>query len=458
MRGKRLVRAFAAGLLGAVLGAWNCGEGTVNNGDVSVITTIRISLGANGAEANEASYSPSISPDGRYVAFASRASNLHPDDTDSLSDVYVRDRVLGTTTLVSRAGGAAGAKGNAGSYAPSISDDGRYVVFESLANNIHPDDAIYSGGGGGPVPDPFRDIYVRDLQVNTTTLASRLSETGPGPTQDGPKLDFQCYSPAISSTGQYVAFNTMEPMQRQVHRRDVSGRILLSWPATSLENSSSPADEISWRTRLSISADGGRIAYSKLLDIGAGGTTVREIYSRDVATTESLVSAPPSAVVGTKAVRPSCSSDGRYVAFESDSITLLSAGVDSNGVADIFLRDTQGGTTTRVSVANSGVQGVGPSSFCSVSGDGTRICFVSSATNLVGGDTNGKDDVFLRDLNTLTTTRVSVQTFGGEAHERSGACAISRDGRYVVFESDATDMVNGDTNGATDIFIRGPLR
>jgi Tol biopolymer transport system component len=135
----------------------------------------------------------------------------------------------------------------------------------------------------------------------------------------------------------------------------------------------------------------------------------------------------------------------------------MAAGTDSNGVYDIFVRDTQLNATTRVSVANSGVQGVGPSTSCSISGDGTRICFVSAATNLVDGDTNGKDDIFLRDLATLTTTRVSVQTFGGQAHERSGACAISRDGRYVVFESDATDMVNGDTNGATDIFIRGPL-
>ena len=108
---------------------------------------------------------PSISADGRYVSFNSQATNLSPDDTDTTSDVYVRDLVANTTTLASRASGVSGAKGNAGSFYDldhNLSADGRYVSYISNATNLDPADT-----------ESFPDMYVRDLQTSTTMLASR---------------------------------------------------------------------------------------------------------------------------------------------------------------------------------------------------------------------------------------------------------------------------------------------
>ena len=138
--------------------------------DLGANTTTLVSrasdaAGVAGAKGNGESGSAAISADGRFVAFASGASNLHPDDTDTTWDIFVRDLETNTTTLVSRATGAAGvagAKGNGGTYNPAISADGRFVTFSSYASNLHPDDG-----------DTTQDVFVRDLEANTTTLVSR---------------------------------------------------------------------------------------------------------------------------------------------------------------------------------------------------------------------------------------------------------------------------------------------
>ena len=108
--------------------------------------------GAAGAKGNGASLNPELSADGRFVAFASTASNLHPEDPDRLADVFVRDLQTHTNTLVSRAAGAAGVKGNGTSRLPLISADGRFVAFQSTASNLHPDDA-----------DTLEDLFRRDV-------------------------------------------------------------------------------------------------------------------------------------------------------------------------------------------------------------------------------------------------------------------------------------------------------
>jgi hypothetical protein len=155
---------------------------------------------------------------------------------------------------------------------------------------------------------------------------------------------------------------------------------------------------------------------------------------------------------------PSISADDRYVAFRSFATNLVSG--DTNGAIDAFLHDRQSGTTERVSVDSSGAQGNAESYYPSISADGRYVAFWSSATNLVGGDSNRSEDVFVRDRQSGTTERASVDSGGvqGNGDSYSYSNSISADGRYVAFWSSATNLVSGDTNGARDVFVRDRCR
>jgi len=146
------------------------------------------------------------------------------------------------------------------------------------------------------------------------------------------------------------------------------------------------------------------------------------------------------------------SADGRFVAFESRASNLVAG--DANGCPDIFVRDRQSGTTERVSLATGGAEGNGISEFPSISADGRFVAFMSEATNLVAGDTNGCADIFVRDRQSGTTERVSLATGGTEGNNSSYGSSISADGLFVAFDSWASDLVAGDTNGNSDIFVR----
>ena len=148
--------------------------------------------------------------------------------------------------------------------------------------------------------------------------------------------------------------------------------------------------------------------------------------------------------------RPSIDTFAQYVAFESFASNLVAG--DSNGERDIFVRHLPSSTTRRVSVSSSGTQGNGSSGGPEVSADGRYVVFTSIASNLVPGDTNGLNDVFIRDLVEGTTRRVSVSNGGAQANEDSSLPSIS--GRHVAFQSDASNLVAGDTNGIRDVFVR----
>jgi Tol biopolymer transport system component len=146
------------------------------------------------------------------------------------------------------------------------------------------------------------------------------------------------------------------------------------------------------------------------------------------------------------------SANGQFVAFESDAANLVTG--DTNHFTDIFIRDLTTGKTTRVSVDSAGRQANGPSSNAAISADGRFVAFESDATNLVLGDTNGKRDVFVYDLVTRATSRVSVDSAERQANGPSFIAAISADGRFIAFESDASLLVPGDSNLKRDIFVR----
>jgi len=149
--------------------------------------------------------------------------------------------------------------------------------------------------------------------------------------------------------------------------------------------------------------------------------------------------------------RPVISAEGRFVAFESAASNLAPG--DTNDSWDVFVRDRQSGQTTRVSVGSSGGEGNSDSGTPSISADGRFVAFMSRASNLVPGDTNDLWDIFVHDRKTKETTRVSVSSTGEEANGSSWNLSISADGRFVVFSSEASNLVSGDTNGKEDIFI-----
>ncbi|MDH5445456.1 MAG: Ig-like domain-containing protein [Gammaproteobacteria bacterium] len=207
----------------------------------------------------------------------------------------------------------------------------------------------------------------------------------------------------------------------------------------------------------SISSDGRYVAFrSSATNLVANDTNgQRDIFVHDTqtgSTTRVNVDSSGNQTVNGHSYAPSISADGRYVAFHSSATNLVAD--DTNGQADIFMHDTQTNTTIRVNVGPSGSQANFHSTTPSISANGRYVAFESSATNLIAVDTNDVDDVFVHDTQAGTTTRVSVDSSGTQAiNGRSHSPSISADGRYVAFESYATNLVTNDTNGQRDIFV-----
>jgi Tol biopolymer transport system component len=214
---------------------------------------------------------------------------------------------------------------------------------------------------------------------------------------------------------------------------------------------------------LAISADGRHaVITSDATNLVRGDTNGRtDVFVRDVVagtTVRASVSTGGEQADGTSTTAV-ISADGRYVAFASFATNLVAG--DTNGKADVFVRDLATGTTERVSVSSTGAQADGSSSTAglAISANGRYVAFAANATNLVAGDTNNRTDVFVRDLTTGTTERVSVSTTGAQANEGIGigshlTPSLSADGRYVAFDSAASNLVAGDTNGKADVFVR----
>jgi Tol biopolymer transport system component len=345
--------------------------------------TQRVSVDSSGAQGNGGSYSASISPDGRYVAFESQDSKLVSGDTNGLDDVFVHDRLTGTTERVSV--DSSGVEGNGVSGNASISADGRYVAFNSLASNL------VIGDTNG-----FSDVFVRDRLTGTTERVS----VGPGGTEGNNPSGL----PWISADGRYVAF---ESNASNLVSGDTNGftdifvrdRIAGTTERVSVNSAGTQTNEPAHN--VSISADGRYVAFwSYATNLVPGDTNLfADVFMRDRLTgmTERVSIATNGAQGNLESFisAGSISVDGRYVAFESSAMNLVPG--DTNGRWDIFVRDRQTGTTERVSVATSGAQGNGGSYIPSISADGRYVAFNSESSNLVSDDTNVGLDDFVRD-------------------------------------------------------------
>ena len=203
-----------------------------------------------------------------------------------------------------------------------------------------------------------------------------------------------------------------------------------------------------------ISADGRFVAFnsfaSNLVPGDTNGATDIFVRDRELGTTRRVGVGLGGVQANEASTAAAVSANGRFVAFDSFASNLVPG--DDNFARDVFVYDRRAGTTRRVSVGSAGSNG--ESFFPAISADGRFVAFVSSATDLVPGDTNNEDDIFVRDLELGATRRVSVGPGGTQGNGPSSGPALSADGRFVAFEIAANTLVPGDTNGATDIFVR----
>jgi Tol biopolymer transport system component len=362
---------------------------------------------------------------------------------------------LVAAVLVTAGSSPAGAlTGPAGISRVSVSTAG--VPGDSLSPTLTP--PAISADGRYIAFDSFADfmpsapdgaVYVRDTKAGSTTVASVKMN---GTTDDAAD------TPALSGDGRYVAFVTDSTglvaggnsnfYQVYVRDRTTGATVRASTKPNGVQGTDDSGHP-------SLSSDGRYLAFeSDSPGLVAGDTNEwTDVFLRDrVAGTlkrVDLTNAGAEADIGGDS--PTISGDGRYVAFASYEPMTAD---DGNAVEDVFVRDTVANTTTLVSKPAGGGSSNSNSTSPVISADGKSVAFLSTATNMDGTtDDNGVNDVFVRSLQGNTTTRVSRNAGGGLAHGAATGPTISGDGRYVAYESTAADAVSGDTNGAVDSFV-----
>jgi Tol biopolymer transport system component len=367
--------------------------------------TQRLSVGTAAQQGDGSSIRGGLSADARHVAFTSAATNLVPgsDANGALRDILLLDRLDGTIDRVSVS--SSEVQANGASDDSFISRNGRYVAFASDATNLVPGDT-----------NGLLHIFLRDVQAGTT---SRVS-VGPGgqqveriPDRPAPVT----FAGGLSGNGRFAVFSS-------------SAESLVAGDTNTASDVFVHDRVLQETARASVGKDGtqanGR-SFTAFVTAGTG-TANRSSFLPGV-----------------------ISNDGRFVAFHSAATNLVPG--DANGVFDAFIRDREEGTTSLVSIAEDGKRGNGSSTGPFVSDDGRIVAFTSNATNLVPGDTNGALDVFVRDRQEGTTTRVSRAADGGQTNGFSIVVTMSPNGRYVVYWSAATNVAPEDTNGFTDVFV-----
>jgi len=411
------------------------GDGVLD--EPGAVTTVLVSQGTNGEqEYGQEASAPSISRDGRFVAFETYGA-LSADDTNGAADIYVRDRDTDrdgvydepgavSTTRVSL--GDAGQQGDNASMEPVITPNGRLVVFSSIATTLDPADG-----------DNLQDIYLRDRDTDQDGV---LDEPGAVDTilithlPNGTHEQTTSEMPTVTPDGRFVAWSSMAQ----------------GW----------------------VAGDGNRAMDIYVRDRDADGNGV---FDESGATSTTRMSVGlGGADANQESQEPVMSDDGRFVAFSSQASNLVKN--DTNDVRDIFVVDRDkdrdgvydepGATSTkRVSVSSTGRQSDGRSTGPSISADGRVVVFESEASNL--DVQSGMIGVFLRDRDAdrdkvydekrgSVTTILSLDKKSGPANGSSMAPVISADRHWVGFSSYAEDLVRRQVNNnRTDVFVRGPL-
>lgn len=404
-----------------------------------------VSRAQSGEKASGPSYDPEISREGRFVAFTSDATNLSPDDTDNIRDVLVRDMATGAITLVSRADGASGTKGNDTSVDPAISPDGRFVAFASESDNLVP----------GLAPGRAQ-VFVRDLLAGTTTLVSRAS--GPG----GAVGDFFSTNPSISADGRLVAFRSnstnLDPADSN-GRLDVFVRDLSAQTTNLVSRATGAAGTIGNDDSLNprISADGSRVAftsYASTLDRQHFADR-GEVFVRDLtAATTTLVSRATGrrgAVANDEAGGATISADGSRIAFFSGATNLVPGRTQPS--SDIFLRDLRSHKTSIVSRDLPVAKRLRPggASSRSMSAKGNRLAF-SYGFRTEERRAFERDRVFVANLSNGRLERVRGIVGADDKLDGEVGVSLSPDGRWLALEA-ASQLHADDRDTSWDIFV-----
>lgn len=399
----------------------------------SASKVIRVSVNSDGMDANDESQAPVISADGRFVVFESKANNLYDRDTNRYKDIFLFDRGTGQIKCLSL--NPQGETGDWKSESPAISADGRYVAFASSAEDLVPGDT-----------NDRADIFVYDTETDSLELVST--------SLNGAAASDHSYTPSLSSDGRYVAFcsiagNLVEGDTNGTE--DIFVRDRVSGTTTRVSYGLDGSQLTASTSNPVISGNGGFVAYEIYQDF----KTIIYVYDIETGTSELVTRSYDDASVACEGYNPSISHDGRYIAFHSAESGLVES--DTNGKTDVFVYDRVNKTMQLASLSGSGEQGNGSSWSAAISADGCFVAFKSGASNMVEGDTNGCDDVFIRDLTTGSIERASVAGDGTQGNSDSSfnECppAISADGQFIAFDSYASNLVPGDGNDRCDIFI-----
>lgn len=416
--------------------------------DVISGTTTLVSVNTNGVAGNKNSYGAVMTPDGRYVAFTSDASDLVANDTNGIADVFVRDLQSGTTVCASPGAISTGSFTLAShSDAQAITPDGRYVAFYSSATNL-----ITGGRLAG-------EVYVRDMVAGTTLWASSDARTL-FKTVAGSTNAVSC-NPRLSDDGNYVGFAVCTNSLTAAAPRAIVLRYDRSTGLTDLVHTNAYLVSPSFEEASSVqmTPDGRFIAFVANVT-GASGTNTA-IYRWDAQSgvttlvSENLANTlPPPATCDS----PAISDDGNFVAFISDAVGLTTNNISTN--THVYLRDIQAGTTYLLDVDTNGAgAGVDSLTIPAISADGMNVAFESGQGNLAMNDSNRGSDIFLHGTNDVPTELISVRNPALPCRTPNGYMSpsvqtISADGRYVIFASQADNVAASDTNEWRDVFVR----
>lgn len=393
---------------------------------------------------------PHISGDGQVVSVLSFSNTLVGGDTNSVQDQFVRDLSSNQTSRVSLADASGpfpsrsdGDSVLSGRGTRQLSADGRYLATATTAHNL-----------GNGVAGTGSQIAHIDRQGNVVQSVSRPV--------DGAAPNGAAFEPAISADGRFVVFRSNSTNlitgdnnnAFDVFWRDMDNNALerVNLGPGNIQAVGAAGVSVSFPT---VSDDGNLIAYASIFTNLVTGDTNgrRDIFVRDRATASTTRVSVDS--VGTESNgnsdTPVISADGRYVVYTTLATNLVAS--DTGALQKIIRHDRQSGATELVSVGLGASVANGNSYVSAISADGSLIAFSSSASNLVSGDSNARDDIFLRDMLSGTTTRVSVDSLGVQGNGNSSDPSISADGRYVSFFANSSNLVPGDTNLRNDVFL-----
>jgi Tol biopolymer transport system component len=396
----------------------------------------RASTDFEGNQANAESGSPSLSGDGNLVAFSSNATNL--GTPTGVGGVFVKNL---TTGEIVRASSTTLERPFTGSvnFGPSLATDGSAVAFATNSSEIVNNTSN-------------NQIVVKSLTTGDAVIASSAADGTEG------NDNANGYS-AISGDGKLVALSS-GATNLVANDTNAAYDVFIKNVATgAILRASTAADGTQANgtsTLPTISGDGRTVAFtSSASNLVAGDTNgADDVFVKNLTTGAiTRVSTAADGTQGNSAsgLFTSLSRDGKLVAFSSSATNLVAG--DTNGVDDIFVKNLTTGAITRVSTATDGTQGNVGSLAPVISADGTKVSFSSRASNLVPGDTNISNDLFVKDLITGELTRVSVNASGTQGNAASNASSLSADGSRIAFQSNASNLVPGDTNNAGDVFV-----